>query len=159
MIFSDQILLEKNIISFHTRTDTFKLCCWRRLLKVPWSAGRSNQSILKEINPGYSLEGFMLKLKLQYYGLLMQTADSTGKDTDAGKDWRQEKKGTTEDEEVNEIYAGESVCSNSHPNLFSCFPQSDYTRLLSPELHHLGYWANWSDCICAMGLSGEGDKW
>ena len=86
MIFSDQILLEKNIISFHTRTDTFKLCCWRRLLKVPWSAGRSNQSILKEINPGYSLEGFMLKLKLQYYGLLMQTADSTGKDTDAGKD-------------------------------------------------------------------------
>ena len=86
MIFSDQILLEKNIISFHTRIDTFKLCCWRRLLKVPWSAGRSNQSILKEINPGYSLEGLMLKLKLQYYGLLMRTADSIGKDTDAGKD-------------------------------------------------------------------------
>ena len=86
MIFSDQILLEKNIISFHTRIDTFKLCCWRRLLKVPWSAGRSNQSILKEINPGYSLEGLMLKLKLQYYGLLMRTADSIGKDTDVGKD-------------------------------------------------------------------------
>ena len=133
MIFSDQILLEKNIISFHTRIDTFKLCCWRRLLKVPWSAGRSNQSILKEINPGYSLEGLMLKLKLQYYGLLMRTADSIGKDTDAGKDWRQEEKGMTEDEGVNEIYAGEFVCYNSHPNLFSCFPQSDYTRLLSPR--------------------------
>ena len=68
---------------------------------VPWAARRSNQSILKEINPEYSLEGLMLKLKLQYFGHLMQRADwLTGKDCDAGKDWRQEEKGTTEDEMV-----------------------------------------------------------
>ena len=53
------------------RIDTFELWCWRRLLKVPWTARRSNQSILKEINPEYSLEGLMLKLKLQYFGHLM----------------------------------------------------------------------------------------
>ena len=61
------------------RTDAFKLWCWRRLLKVPWTARRSNQSILNEINPEYSLEGLMLKLKLQYFGHLMQTADSLKK--------------------------------------------------------------------------------
>ena len=53
------------------RTDAFELCCWRRLLRVPWTARRSNQSILKEISPGISLEGMMLKLKLQYFGHLM----------------------------------------------------------------------------------------
>ena len=57
------------------RIDAFKLCCWRRLLGVPWTARRSNQSILKEISPQYSLEGLMLKLKLQYFGHLMQRAD------------------------------------------------------------------------------------
>ena len=56
--------------------DAFELWCWRRLLRVPWTARRSNQSILKEINPGISLEGMMLKLKLQYFGHLMQRADS-----------------------------------------------------------------------------------
>ena len=55
----------------HRRTDAFELWCWRRLLRVPWTARRSNQSILKEISPGYSLEGLMLKLKLQYFGHLM----------------------------------------------------------------------------------------
>ena len=55
----------------HQRIDTFKLWCWRRLLKVPWTARRSNHSILKEINPEYSLEGLMLKPKLQYFGYLM----------------------------------------------------------------------------------------
>ena len=55
----------------HRRTDAFELWCWRRLLRVPWSAGRANQSILKEISPGISLEGLMLKLKLQYFGHLM----------------------------------------------------------------------------------------
>ena len=58
----------------HSRIDAFELCCWRRLLKVPWTARRSNQSILKEINPEYSLEGLMLKL--QYFGLLMWRTDS-----------------------------------------------------------------------------------
>ena len=61
------------------RIDAFELCCWRRLLRVSWTASRSNQSILKEIIPEYSLEGLMLKLKLQYSGHLMQTADSLEK--------------------------------------------------------------------------------
>ena len=63
----------------------FKLWCWKRLLRVPWTARRSNQSILKEINPEYSLEGLMLKLKLQYFGHLMKS-QPFGKDPDAGKD-------------------------------------------------------------------------
>ena len=61
------------------RIDAFELWCWRRLLRVPWTARRSNQSILKEINPGSSLEGMMLKLKLQYFGRIMQRVDSLGK--------------------------------------------------------------------------------
>ena len=61
------------------RTDAFELWYWRRLLKVPWTARRSNQSILKEISPGISLEGLMLKLKLQYFGHLMQSVDSLEK--------------------------------------------------------------------------------
>ena len=77
------------------RIDAFELWCWRRLLRVPWKAKRSNQSILKEISPEYSLEGLMLKLKLQYFGHLMWI-----KDPDAGKYWRQEEKGMTEDEMV-----------------------------------------------------------
>ena len=60
----------------HRRIDAFELWCWRRLSRVPWTARRSNQSILKEINPGCSLEGLMLKLKLQYFGHLMRRADS-----------------------------------------------------------------------------------
>ena len=60
----------------HQRIDAFELWCWRRLLRVPWTVRRSNQSILKEINPGCSLEGLMLKLKLQYFGHLIQRADS-----------------------------------------------------------------------------------
>ena len=67
----------------HQRIDAFELWCWRRLLRVPWTARRSNQSILKEISPEYSLEGLMLKLKLQYFGYLMCR---TGKDLDAEKD-------------------------------------------------------------------------
>ena len=79
------------------RIDGFELWCWRRLLRVPWTARRSNQSILKEISPGCSLEGLMLKLKLQYFGHLMQRVDSLEK-THAVRDWGQEEKGTTEDE-------------------------------------------------------------
>ena len=67
------------------RTDAFELWCWRRLLRVPWTARRSNQSILKETSPGYSLEGLMLKLKLQYFGHLMQRADSFEKILILGK--------------------------------------------------------------------------
>ena len=67
------------------RIDAFELCCWRRLLRVPWIARRSNQSILKEISPGCSLEGLMLKLKLQYFGHLMRRADSCEKTLILGK--------------------------------------------------------------------------
>ena len=67
------------------RIDAFELWCWRRLLRVPWTARRSNQSILKEINPEYSLEGLILKLKLQYFGHLMQRADSLEKTLMLGK--------------------------------------------------------------------------
>ena len=63
----------------HRRIDAFELWCWRRLLRVPWTAERSNQSILKEISPEYSLEGLMMKLKLQYFGHLMQRIDSLEK--------------------------------------------------------------------------------
>ena len=69
----------------HWRIDTFELWCWRRLLRVPWAARRFNQSILKEISPGCSLEGLMLKLKLQYFGHLMQRTDSSEKTLMLGK--------------------------------------------------------------------------
>ena len=79
------------------RIDAFELWCWRRLLRVPWTARRSNQSILKEISPGISLEGMMLKLKLQYFGHLMRRVDLLVK-TLMLEGIGQEEKGTTEDE-------------------------------------------------------------
>ena len=97
----------------HQRIDAFELWCWRRLLRVPWTARRCNQSILKETSPGCSLEGLMLRLKLQYFGHLMRRVDSLEKTLmlghlmrrvdssslpDAGRDWGQEEKGMTEDE-------------------------------------------------------------
>ena len=90
----------------HRRTDAFKLWCWRSLLRVPWVERRSNQSILKEINPEYSLEGQTLKLKHQYFGHLIWRANSLEKTQMLGKiegrrkDWREEKKGATKDEMV-----------------------------------------------------------
>ena len=81
------------------RIDASELWCWRRLLRVPWTARRSNQAILREISPEYSLEGLMLKLKLQYFGHFAKNW-LIGKDPDAGKDWRWEEKGPTEDEMV-----------------------------------------------------------
>jgi len=81
------------------RIDAFKLWYWRRLLRVPWTARRSKQSILKEINLEYSLEGLMLKLKLPFFGHLMWRANSQ-EDSDAGKDWGQEEKRGTEYETV-----------------------------------------------------------
>ena len=83
----------------HRRIDAFELWCWRRLLRAPWTARRSNQSILKETSPECSLEGLMLKLKLQYFGHLMQRADSFENTLMLGK-IEQEKKEMTEDEMV-----------------------------------------------------------
>ena len=83
----------------HQRIDAFELWCWRRLLRIPWTGKRSNQSILKETSPGCSLEGLMLRLKLKYFGHLMRRVDSfIDEDSDAGRDWGQEEKGKTEDE-------------------------------------------------------------
>ena len=84
----------------HWRIDAFEIWCWRRLLRVPWTARRSNQCILKEISPEYFLEGLMLKLKLQYFGHLIRRADSLEKNPNAGKDWGQEEKEVTENEMV-----------------------------------------------------------
>ena len=87
----------------HWKIDAFELWCWRRLLRVPWTARRSNQSILKEISSEYSLEGLMLKLKLQYFGHLMWLSHLkwlTGIDPDVRKGWRWEEKGTIEDDMI-----------------------------------------------------------
>ena len=93
MIYLEGIILRVNSLPL-------ELWCWIRLLRVPWTARRSNQSILKEISLRCSLERLMLKLKLQYFGHLMRRADSFLKDPDARKDWWQEEKGMTEGEMV-----------------------------------------------------------
>ena len=84
----------------HLRIDAFELWFWRRLLRVPWTVRRSNQSILREIGPEYSLEGLMLKLKLQYFGHLMRRTDSFEKTLMLGKIEGRRRKGMTEDEMV-----------------------------------------------------------
>ena len=84
--------------SWAQKIDAFELWCWRSLLRVPWTSRRCNQSLIKESSPDCSLEGLMLKPKLQYFGHQMWRADSLKKTL--GKDWRQEKKGVTEDEMV-----------------------------------------------------------
>ena len=110
------------------RIDAFELWCWRKLLRVPWTARRSKQSILKEINPEYSLEGLMLKQKLQYFVHLMQRADS-GKDPDAGENWEWQEKGATDDEMVgwhhwlNEFEQTHGD-SEGHKSLACCNPSS-----------------------------------
>ena len=90
-ILLSHLILNSSILNIsikkaeHRRIDAFELWCWRRLLRVPWTARRSNESILKEISPEYSLEGLMLKLKLQYFGHLIQRTDSWEKTLMLGK--------------------------------------------------------------------------
>ena len=131
----------------HWRIDAFELWCWRRLLRVPWTARISNQSILKEISPGCSLEGLMLKLKLQYFGHLMRRVDSLEK-TDADRNWGQEEKGTTEDE-----MAGWHHRLNGHefgwtPGVgdgqggLACCDLSGHKESDTTE------WLNWTECEC-----------
>ena len=126
------------------KIDAFELWCWRRLLRVPRTARRSNQSILKEINPEYSLEGLMLKLKLQYW-----PPDEKnwliGKDPDARQDWRQEEKGRTEDEMVgwhhrlggHEFEQAPGI-GDEHGSLACCSPwghqESDTTEWLNNNI-------------------------
>ena len=82
----------------HQRIDALDLWCWRRFLRGAWTARLSKQSILRETNPGYPLEGLMLKLKLQYFGHLMKNSQLIGKVSDAWKDWRQKEKRASKDE-------------------------------------------------------------
>ena len=128
------------------RIDPSELWCWRRVLRVPWTARRPNQSILKEINPDHSLEGLMLKQKHQNFGHLMGRADSLEKNPDAGKDWRQEQKGMKEDEMVGwhhwlNGYAFEQAPGNSEGqgSLACCSPwgckESDTTERLNNNIH------------------------
>ena len=135
----------------HRRIDAFELWCWRILLRIPWTARRCNQSILKEISPEFSLEGLMLRLKLQHLGHLMGRTDSLGKDPDAGIDWRQEEKGMTEDENVgwhhglngHEFEWTQGV-GDGQGGLMSCSPwgckESDMTETLNWFLELLYWW-------------------
>ena len=113
------------------RTDSFELWCWRRLLRLPWTARRSNKSILKEINPEYSLEGLMLKLKLQYFGPLMWRVDSLEKTLMPGKikgKRRRERQtmrwldGTTDSKDVN--FEQNQGDSGGRRSLACCSPWS-----------------------------------
>ena len=97
----------------HWRTDAFKLWCWRRLLKIPWTARKSNQSVLKEIDPEYSLEGLMLKLKLQYFGHLMRRADWLEKTLKLGKSEGRRRRGWQRMRWLDGITNSmEQICSN-----------------------------------------------
>ena len=131
------------------RIDAFELLRWRRLLNVPWTARRSNQSILKEFNPEYSLEGLMLKLKRQTFGHLMQKAD-IGKDPDVGKDWRQEEKGMTEDEMVGWHHwldghgFGQTLGVGNGQGSLACCSQWGRKELDTTE------WLNWTDVPSIM---------
>ena len=130
------------------RVNAFKLWCWRRLLRVPWTARRSNQSILKEISPEYSLEGLILKL--QYSGHLMQTADSLEKTLMLGRDWGQEEKRVTEAEMAGwhhplhghefelALGVGDGQGSQACCGPWGC-KESDMTE-----------WLNWTELNCSL---------
>ena len=139
----------------HWRIDGFELWYWRRLLRVPWAARRSNHSILKEISPGCSLEGLMLKLKLQYFGLWPPDVKSwlIWKDLDAGTDWGQEEKGMTEDEMVGwhhwldghgfgwtvgvgDGQGGLECCSSWGLKELDMTEQLNWTELIGCRVHH-----------------------
>ena len=128
----------------HWRIDAFELWCWRRLLRIPWTARISSQSIIKEISPEYSLEGLMLKLKPQSFGHFAKNW-LIGKDPDAGKESRQEEKEMTEDEMVrwhHQLYGHEFEqapgAGDGQRSLACCSPwgcrESDTTE-----------WLNWTD--------------
>ena len=131
----------------HQRIDSFELCCWRRLLRVPRAARRSNQSILKEISPEYSLEGLMLKLKALIFWPPDIKKWLTVKDPDAGKVWRQEEKGTIENEIIGWHHQLDGREFEQAPgfgdgqrSLACCSPQS-HKELDTIE------WLNWTDWV------------
>ena len=134
------------------RIDTFELWCWRRLLKVPWAARRSNQSILKEISPEYSLEWLMLKLKLQYFGHLMQRTDSFERTLMLGKTEGRKEKGMTEDEMLgwhhwpngHEFEQAPGV-DDRQGILACCCPWGGKQSDMNEQL-------NWTDCVLCAKL-------
>ena len=134
------------------RIDAFELWCWRRLLRVPWTARRSNQSILKEISSGCSLEGLMLNMKFQYFCHSMRRADSF-EDSDVGKDWGQERKGTTEDEMVrwnhglNGHEFGWTPGIGNGEGCLACCGSWGHNELDTAEQQ------NWTDLIWTYGIS------
>ena len=133
------------------RTDAFELWCWRRFLRVPWTARRSNQSILKEISPEHSLEGLMLKLKLQYFGHLMRRADSLEKmlklrKTEGRRGWQKTRwlDGITDSTDLSLSKPWEMV-KDREACLVRCSPwghkESDMTE-----------WLNWIEILCASAV-------
>ena len=154
----------------HRRIDACELWYWRRLSRVPWTARRSNKSILNEINPEYALEGLMLKLKLQYFGHLKRRTDSLEKTLMlGGKDWRWEEKGTTEDEmvgwhhQVNGHEFEQALGIGDGQGSLACWSPwvtKSWTRLSNwaelnwkTSMKHAGSsgWAGastWSQCLC-----------
>ena len=140
----------------HWKTDPFKLWCWRRFLRAPWTARRSSQSILKEINPEYSFKELMLKLKLQYFGHLMWRVDSL-EDSDAGQDWRQEEKGTIQSSQPLSSTSSPALNLFQHQGLFQWVgslywvakvlelqPSNEYSGLISFKI-------NWFDLLAVQG--------
>ena len=137
----------------HQRIDAFRLWGWRRLLSVPWTARRPNQSILKEINPEYSLEGLMLKLKLQYFSHLMQSR-LIGKDLDVRKDWGKVKKQATENEMVGwhhqlSGHEFEQAPRNSEGqgSLVRCSPRGGKESDTTQRLNNKHYVPNWDTMV------------
>ena len=135
------------------RIDAFELWWWRRLLRVPWTATRSNQSILKEISPECSLEGLMLKLKLQYFGHQYFDVKTwlIWKDPDAGKDCRQEEKGMTEDETVQWAW----VWVNSGSWWWTQEVWHAAVDGVSKSWTQLSDWLNWTDQVGSAAPGGE----
>ena len=141
----------------HRRIDVFQLWCWRRPLRVPWTARRSNQSILKEISPGISLEGMMLKLKLQYFGHLIRRVDSLEK-TDVGRDWGQEEKGAIENEMAGWHHWLNRCESEWNPGVGDGQGGLEYCDSWGHKESDTTEWLNWTDKLLSQWRQPLGDQ-